>query len=223
MAKLKPQKNEKVIPNKERRDATKLKLIHAAISILREEGISALSTVNITKKAGIAQSGFYMHFEDLDDCKKAAAEAIAKDFRAHVAEHRRQMHETDPDDLVLMKQHYEEILSIWKNERHLVEIFLRYRHDFSPLGEVMKNLMNQFRSDLAEDLQNILALKGVENIQASRVKILADLIIGNISTVGEAIIEHEITDLPEAAEILAVNTQQIFYAILVQKPIAQSS
>jgi TetR/AcrR family transcriptional regulator, fatty acid biosynthesis regulator len=223
MAKLKPQKNEKVIPNKERREATRLKLIHAAITLLREEGIAALSTVNITKKAGIAQSGFYMHFEDLDDCKKVAAEAIAKDFRDYVNEHRRQMHETDPDDLVLMKKHYEEILSIWKNERHLVEIFLRYRRDFSPLGEVMKNLSNQFRSDLAEDLQNILALKGIENIKTSRIKILADLIIGNISTVGEAIIEDEITDLPEAAEILAVNTQQIFYAILVQKPIVQLS
>jgi hypothetical protein len=156
----------------------------------------------------------------LGDCKKVAAEAVAEDFRANIAEQRRRMHEIDPDDLSLLKKHYEEVLGIWKTERHLVEIFLRYCHDFSPLGKVMKNLMNRFRNDLAEDLQNILALKGVENIKTSRVKILADLIIGNISTVGEAIIEGEINDLSEAAEILAVNTQQIFYAVPVESKTA---
>lgn len=216
MAKSRPAADKLVIPNEERRTATRLKLINAAITLLREEGISALNTVNITKKAGIAQSGFYMHFKDLDECKKAAAEVIADDFREYIAVQRRKMHEINPDDLSLLKKHYEEILGIWKNERHLVEIFLRYRHDFSPLGEVMQNLMNRFRSDLAEDLQNILALKGIANIKPSRVKILADLLIGSISTIGEAIIKGEISDLSEAAEILALNTQQIFYAVLVR-------
>jgi TetR/AcrR family transcriptional regulator, fatty acid biosynthesis regulator len=51
-----------------RREATRQtreRLLHAALAILDETGEKGLTTTAVTRRAGLAQSGFYVHFADM--------------------------------------------------------------------------------------------------------------------------------------------------------------
>lgn len=198
--------NSSAIPRKEKRAATRERLIQAAIELLRREGAAALTTVSVTKAAGIVQSGFYMHFKNIDECKKAAAERVAKRIGDYVALHRRRMHSLDPDDLELLRRHCEKMLEIFSAEKKFAEIFLNYRYDISPLGEAMRELKQRLRNDLVEDLSQIIFQNALPpETQRERVALQAEIILAAALTVGEALIENRIGDIKIAAELLALN------------------
>ena len=148
-----PVRKARAVPQHPRdRAATRERLIEAAIEIIRKRGSDALSTVSVTRAAGIVQSGFYAHFDDVDDCKQAAAEHVAARIRRVVAEHRRAGQQKTAD-LPSVTDHFEMILSLYQEERWFSELFLRYRYDRSPIGLVFRQLMDQMRTDLAADLR----------------------------------------------------------------------
>lgn len=205
------------IPRKEKRAATRERLIQAAIDLLRKEGAAALNTVNVTRAAGIVQSGFYMHFKNIDECKKAAAERVAKRIRDYVARHRRRMHSIDPDDLDLLREHCEKMLEIFSEEKKFAEIFLSYRRDLSPLGEVMRELQEQLHADLVEDLCHVIFQNAeMPEKERERVSLQAEIILAAALTAGEALIEGRVSDIKTAADLLAINIMSSTDAAFIQ-------
>ena len=194
------------IPRREKRAATRERLIEATITLLRSEGIGALNTVAITKAAGLAQSGFYQHFAGVDEAKRAAAELIAERIRNDVARQRRRVHTLDPNDLKLLQRYCQKMLEIFESEPRFAEIFLHNRHDRSPLGEVMRELLRQLHQDLLEDLQNVLfRRRKIEPAEREMLSLQAEIILAAAFTCGEAIIEKRVRSIESAAELLAVN------------------
>lgn len=194
------------LPRREKRAATRERLLKATIALLRSEGIGALTTVAITKAAGLAQSGFYLHFAGVDDAKRAAAELVAERIRAYVARQRRRVHTLDPNDLKLLQRYCQKMLEIFETEPRFAEIFLHNRHDRSPLGAVMRELRRQLRDDLVEDLQNVLfRQRKIEPTEREIVSLQAEIILAAALACGEAIIEKRVQSIESAAELLAVN------------------
>jgi AcrR family transcriptional regulator len=195
-----------VVPRKEKRAATRERLVQAAIELLRKEGAAALNTVNVTRAAGIVQSGFYMHFKNIDECKKAAAERVAKRIRDYVALHRRRMHKLDPDDLNLLREHCEKMLEIFHEEKKFAEIFISYRRDLSPLGEAMRELQSRLHNDLVEDL-SLVIFQGahLSAKEQERVSLQAEMILAAALIAGEALIEGRVGNIKVAADLLAIN------------------
>jgi AcrR family transcriptional regulator len=60
-------------PRDERRRATEVRLLDAALAVFRERGYDAATTGEMARVAGVAAGTFYVHFRD----KRAAFEALA--------------------------------------------------------------------------------------------------------------------------------------------------
>src|ERR1041385_42792 len=56
--------------------STRQRLVQAVIDIVRGDGLGALTTVEITRRAGIAQPGFYKHFPNVDACLEEATKQM---------------------------------------------------------------------------------------------------------------------------------------------------
>lgn len=169
-----------------------------------------MTTVSVTRAAGIVQSGFYLHFKNIDECLRAAAEQVADGIRNYIAQTRREMHLLNPDDLDLLSRHCEKMLEIFNTERRFAEIFLPHRHDRSSLGEVMRALKTQIHADLAEDLQNVLfRRRSVTSSQLERTSLQAEIILAAALIAGEALIENRISQMATAAELLALSIMSL--------------
>lgn len=209
--------NEKPITVRQsQRSATRERLVQATINLLRQEGVAAVTTVSVTRAAGIVQSGFYLHFKNIDECLRVAAEQVAEGIRSYVAETRRELHKINPDSLALLRDHCEKMLEIFNTERRFMEVFLHHRHDRSSLGEVMRELKTQVHADLVEDLQNVIfRRKLLLDSERERVSLQAEIILAAALITGEALIENRISRMETAAELLAVNimssTDNVFH------------
>lgn len=202
----------------EQRAATRERLIQATLDLLRSGGTAAVSTVSVTKAAGIVQSGFYMHFKNTDEALRVAAERAAEQIGDYVAETRREMHRLDPDDLDLLREHCEKMLELFLREQHFVEIFLHHRNDKTSLGEVLRELAAQLHADLVEDLRNVIfRRRKIPAAQAEIVSLQAEIILAAALTTGEALIEKRIADIKTAASILAVNIMSATDAVFLKE------
>ena len=184
------------------REATRQRLIEAAGEIIRINGIEELNTVNVTRAAGIVQSGFYLHFKNIDDCKRAAAEAVAGRIRKFIAEHRRSGR-GQPADLPTVSRHFREILTLFEKERKFSELLIRHRHDRSPLGLVFRQVLDQMRVDLAADLQQQFQPLLPAEQDPIRFSIWAELLQGMVLQAGDALIDGRLTDTSVLAREMA--------------------
>jgi AcrR family transcriptional regulator len=71
---------------KEAKAETRQRLLDAALTVLDDEGDSALTTMRVTKLAGIAQSSFYVHFADVDDLLRQLVDDLLAALRVDVAD-----------------------------------------------------------------------------------------------------------------------------------------
>lgn len=199
-------KKSEAVPRREQRAATRERLIQATLDLLRSGGAAAVSTVSVTRQAGIVQSGFYMHFKNTDEALRVAAERAAEQIGDYVAATRREMHRLDPDDLDLLREHCEKMLELFLREQNFVEIFLHHRNDKTSLGEVLRELAQQLHSDLVEDLRNVIfERRRVSAKERERISLQADIILAAALATGEALIKREVRDIRVAADLLAVN------------------
>lgn len=188
------------------REATKERLVQATITLLRQEGVPAVTTVSVTRESGIVQSGFYLHFKNIDECLRVAAERVAEGIRNYVAETRREMYKINPDSLRLLRNHCQKMLEIFDTERQFAEVFLHHRHDRSSLGEVMRELKTQIHRDLVEDLENVIfRRKSLSEAEHERVSLQAEIILAAALITGETLIANRISKIETAAELLAAN------------------
>lgn len=190
-------------PRRGTREGTRERLLHAAIELIRESGIGAVSTVSVTRRAGFTQSSFYRHFTSVDECLSAAAEIVAAQLRSFIAEHRRQSFERGETD------HYQVVLHLFVRERAFSQLWLRHRHDPSPLGPVLEQLHRQILDDLITDLWGLAEWSGIEKQHYPRIALQAEFILASVMTAGENLLSGRVTDVDLLAEQLSVLTDGI--------------
>ena len=185
----------------------------AAIDIIRTRGVDALTTVSVTEAAGIAQSGFYLHFKNVDDCKRSAAEQVAHGIRQFVADHRRTSGRQSPGDPAALANHFQAVLSLFQTERFCA-LLIRNRHDLSALGLVLRQLLDQLRTDLAADLHEQWAPLLLEGHDPPCYDIYANLILGMVMAAGEALLEQRLNDPKLLARELTAATVAMTTAVI---------
>jgi AcrR family transcriptional regulator len=183
-------------------DSTREKLIRAAIEIVATEGVAALTTVNVCRRVGIAQSSYYTHFASRDELLQALAERGAaatrrtnSAARAQFGEHRDQVHLRDtiraPLDLI---RSHPEMFRLGRQARH--------EPPSTPLGAHARAMAAHNRADLADDL---MALAGQDDPELRRrYEMVADCIDAMVSTLGEGHIEGRYPDLEEVIDLLSI-------------------
>ncbi len=187
----------------ERRKPRGQKVLDATIAIVRREGVESLTTIRIMEVAGFAQSSFYVHFRNVPECLRAAAEQVAGSIRRFVAEHRRQTSASAAAGLQALVGHYAAVLRLFEEEQEFAELFLRHRRDVSALGEVMRRLHQELRTDLEADLLRTAEAAGLPPAARDRVRLQADFLLAQVLAAGEAILDRRCLDRSQLAEELA--------------------
>ncbi|MBI5832895.1 MAG: TetR family transcriptional regulator [Armatimonadetes bacterium] len=175
------------------REESRHRLVEAAIDQIREHGAAALTTVSVTRAAGMAQSGFYQHFRDLDECKAAAAHEVARELREFLRE--QHARSKSPGDLEELTANHRAILELFTSHGHLPDMVVRCRYDLSPLGDAMRQLLSDVRTVLADNLAEAFGVLGLPDLGPARFAVTAELIVGMVLAAGESLLDGRATDV----------------------------
>lgn len=185
------------------KEAGRARLLRAVIEIVSQRGVDALTTVTITDAAGFAQSSFYLHFKNVEECLYAATAMIAEESRSFIAQHRRLTHAAASTDPSAPIAHLTAVLQLFLEQRHFSELLLRYRHDPSPVGAVMRAMFEAVREDLITDSWSVAQSYGVQPQCYGQVALTAEFIHGLVMAAGEALLDGRFTNLEMVATELS--------------------
>jgi AcrR family transcriptional regulator len=180
--------------------ATRQRLLDAALQILDEEGEPGLTTVNVTRRAGIAQSSFYVHFSDMDDLLHQLIEDVWRDRgRSSRAARQRYRSERERDRA---RDTFRVPLADQLAHPDIFRLVLRSRLDpSSPLGEWTRSLLDANREGLAKDL----AEQGVPHAtpeERRKLEMIADGLIALTDTLALGHLEGRYPNIEEIVDIL---------------------
>ncbi len=185
------------------RAATRERLLTATLDLLCRSGEAAVSTVSVTRAAGIAQSAFYRHFANVEECLSAAAERATAEIRTAVAEHRRRMYATGPGTGEDLERALRDMFALAERQRPVTHLFLRFRSDPLALNGVMYRFARGIVRDLAEQLAGRAVKFGVRDPDPERLEVLADYLTGACSSAIEARLASRGPGVEESARLLA--------------------
>jgi AcrR family transcriptional regulator len=188
------------------RSQTRERLVTATLELLHTGGEAAVSTVSVTRSAGIVQSAFYQHFANVQECLATAAERVCRDIREAVAGARRAMYQSGPGTGEDLEHFYRSVFELAARQRPLVELFLRHRTDPLALNGVMHRLARDLRADLARDLAEQAVRAGGNALPSDWVEALADNLVGASLSAIEARLNGCGLGAEESARLLAAFT-----------------
>lgn len=170
-----------------------------------------MTTISVTRQAGFAQSAFYQHFADVEECLREVAQQIATRIRTFVQEHRQQSHQP-PASRESLLGHFSAMLDLFRKERVFSELFLRHRRDTSELGKVMRRLHRELCSDLTKHFELTAHAAGVV-VPAERLQFHAESTVAQVLAGGEAVLDRR--HKPEViAEELTLSISASVLAVL---------
>lgn len=190
---------------KRSREQTRDRMLEAAVELLRREGLPSLTTVRVTREAGIVQSGFYAHFKNPEHLQQELAERAGRDLRESIASWMAALRAGE-GDLATLSCCYLDVLALFRDEAPLVDLFLRYRRSASPLGMVLGHLHTQLRADFFQYLRERAGTPEATRPHLGTIGMHADTLVAALLGVAEGIVEGRVVDLSMAATELAALT-----------------
>jgi AcrR family transcriptional regulator len=140
-----------------RREATRRtrgRLLDAALAILDEQGEKGLTTTAVTRRAGLAQSGFYVHFADMGALLRELVAEVWTE-RRHASSAARRAARADPDHGVadVVRESFRSTVTQSAAHPALLRLVLRSRLDpDSELGTMARAKADVSRARIAARL-----------------------------------------------------------------------
>lgn len=181
-------------------------MLDAAVDLLRSEGLPSLTTVRVTREAGIVQSGFYAHFKNPEHLQEELAERTGTLLREHIATWMAAMRASAGQDEAALIASYEEVLTLFRDEKEVVDLFLRYRRTPSSLGRVLGHLHTQLRADFFQYLRERAGDPDAIRPHLGTIGVHADTLVAALLGIAEGIVDGRVADLGTAARELAALT-----------------
>lgn len=188
---------------KDRKERTRERLLAAALELLRNEGVGAVTVSQVTKKIEVHHSLFYAHFADIDACLAAAADHVLTQLAPVDRELRRELMGRAVTNRRELAQYFEGAFERWLAERACVELLLSHRLDRSPIGEALRPALAAMRDEMTTELWDLAAQVGLAGKHFPEVRALADLHMGNWLWALETLIEGRMHDRKALAAMLA--------------------
>lgn len=187
------------LTRREAKAVTRQRLLGAALEILDEDGESGLTTVAITRRAGIAQSTFYVHFTDTSDLLHSLVDDLAAERRRLTREARREARTTHNEPA--RRDTYRVPLNYLVAHPRLTRLLLASRGDSSPVGQWSREIHQGSRVALIEDLAAAGMSAGTAK-DRRQVQMIADAIIGMTEALAMGYIEGRYDNLDEMVDTL---------------------
>lgn len=183
------------LTRKEAKEQTRQKLLDAVLLIARTEGLQGLTTTKVAEAAGVAQSSFYFHFDGMDEALREAADKLGHEIRETIRRERRNIDLSDPQRTV--RSVHAVTINTFLAQPSFAQLFLRHRRDTTtPLGRKFSELLDETRSELANDMAKVMAA-------LPNPEIYAELFIGMSMAVVEGLLDGRLTDRDACLDAMA--------------------
>ena len=198
------------LTRKEAKERTRQNLLDALMEVASKEGLAGLTTTKIARCAGVAQSSFYFHFEDMNDALRQAAEKMSETIRSSVRLERQKIDVNDPERAV--RSTYEAAIEGLLANPLMAELLLSHRRDTnSPLGDTAREILKRSRREIAEDMLAMGLTEGVlphrethaalfQSMSLTAVEMLLDDPEANRSQIIEALVHTTTAMITKAVE-----------------------
>ena len=124
---------------------TRRRLVEVTLELLLESGESAITTVAVTKRASMAQSSFYFHFDSVEALMREAGRSTGEALAAQLGEWMEELRSAEHETLDGLLEHLERVFDRLRQDRTYVEVFVRFRRSPFVLGEVLREVEERFR------------------------------------------------------------------------------
>jgi len=188
-------------------------MLEAAVDLLRSEGLPSLTTVRVTREAGIVQSGFYAHFKNPEHLQQELADRAGRELREHMATWMATMRASTAEEGSLAAS-YEQVLTLFRDQTSLIDLFLRFRRSNSPMGKVLGHLHTQLRADFFQYLREHAGPPETIRAHLGTIGVHADTLVAALLGVAEGIVDGRVADLGTASRELAALTHAPLTALV---------
>lgn len=195
-----------------RKQATRGRLLRSAMDIILRDGVGALTTGKIARGARIAQSGFYVHFDNIDACLAALGDELAGtlvDLEAGLR--RRRLPGLQPEQMLqdaVERMHI--VLTGTLQRRREAELLLRCRLDPTPLGQGVRRAVQRAERLVVQDLWDVATGLGLRGAYLDEVALIGAMLVRSFLGALELCVLDDRHDV--AAVARALGTSQYHYA-----------
>jgi AcrR family transcriptional regulator len=192
---------------KARKLATRRRLLEAAMDLILADGMGALTTGRIAAGAGIAQSGFYVHFDNLDALLAAlGGEAVGEVVDMEAALRRERLAGLEPEAMLrdaCERMHI--VLSHCLQHPRETQLMLRCRLDPTPLGEGIRRALRRAERLVVQDLWDVAAGLGLRGAYLPQVEIVGAMLVHGVLGALELCVLADGPDVDAVARALGSN------------------
>ncbi len=175
----------------ERKERTREAILDAALDLVEEEGLAALSLRQLTRTVGVVPTAFYRHFSSVDELGLALVDRSFASLRQMIRDVRR----GDPDlggviakSVAILVQH------VHADRKHF-RFIARERFGGVPaVRRAVRHELELFERELATDLAR---LPGLSGWTAEDLRVLANLVVNAMVSTAEDILDAP----PERPEV----------------------
>lgn len=183
---------------------TRSKLIDAAIEVIVEEGVSKLSTVELTRRVGIGQSAFYAHFSHVEGCVQEAIDVLGERLNGLMSMWMAEFLEVErvsgaSGNAGPTRQHIARVLPELVAHYGLIEL-LASRRSGTMLGERLDVLFDQAADLTARHIMSLQSIGGVEPLTAQQARFHGALIVAAVLEATRLV--HAGVPVEEAVDLL---------------------
>lgn len=207
----------RAISRSEAKAITRSRLVDAALYILDEEGEAALTTMNVTSRAGIAQSSFYVHFTCIDDLLHELIQTLSTERRRLT---RAARNEARSGRLEPLRDSFRIPITHFVAHPRLFRLLVKSQYDLhSPLGEWSRQEMAESRRALVEDL-HAAGLPLATDADHRRAELIADAINAMTHVMVLGHLDARYPDIEEMIDVLVVFSKGYFRLLEPARPSA---
>lgn len=179
---------------------TRRRLIEAATRLLGEKGLAGLSASAVARRAGVAQPTFYVHFTDKDDLLKTIASDKIGALRGALRTARERVR--TGEGAAAIRETFALSLSTMVEQPALFRLYQQQQHQpASPLGEQARQLFDELRADLSEDLAGLGLPHGTAS-EREQLDMIAESMIVQTQALGLAYLDGRYARLEDVVEVL---------------------
>jgi AcrR family transcriptional regulator len=175
----------------ERKERTRQAILDAALDLVAEEGLAALSLRQLTRAVGIVPTAFYRHFASIDELGLALVDRSFASLRLMIREARQgnpQLSGVIRSSVAILVQHVH-------SDRTYFRFIARERFGGVPVvRRAIRHELELFERELATDLAR---LPGLDTWSAEDLRVMANLIVNALVATAEDILDAP----PERPEV----------------------
>jgi AcrR family transcriptional regulator len=190
-------------PRAEQKQQTRQALMDAALSLMDSgRGFGSLSLREVSRTAGIVPTGFYRHFDDMDQLGLALVAEVDATFRSTLREVRRSQFETGS------------IVEASSNRNQFLFLAREQYGGSQAVRQAIGCLRQQIIDDLAADLK---LMNRTPHLDGPALDVLSDLVVKTVFATLPELIDPPIESLPAHLTPEAKMTQQMRFIFVGAK------